>query len=865
MKILIAILTCLLYVCIQEISGQTLSPTTYLEFSKQNDEVLTQGTNFATLKLPSRVFLSSNEFTICGSIYIAYSRGPLAFYTLRKSDEITLWFSVWMAVTSSNERYTVAFYYSGGSVLSSLDVKLRPHAWSTACTSVDMNTGQVTVVVNGQLAINVDLSAKDFLDNSPIMFQNNLILGAMESKLQGSKAEFVQSEASASNVNIFSAAFEKSKMMDFTATSECLQGDVLSWKEMIWQLSGQVQIKTTKDICNPLHFPHLFLFPNFRKQADCLRLCPRIQTGGRVPLIRNSSDQQNLSDQCTKISNGQSQSSNWRFWAPFRYHSHEVFLDFYTDTPIPGDIWLSGQPNGGTSEQCTNWAGNTAGGKLADISCVWASSFCLCQFQQPTILRLRGVCLGSNIDTHYTMNDDNGSNLYLGLTSTKIEFSIKQAKWMLSVNLMNTQAFSPSKETSYILGNNTWTIVDDSVECGDEQTNIKVLKMSGCTDGEFTCRNGDCVKMEERCDQILDCQDETDEVDCSIVVLRKSYRKTAPPVLTTYTNKVRKVVPVSVLVTMSLLDISAIRETDNEIDIKLTTELQWNESRAMFHNLKREATQNTLEQDDVKRLWFPNLVYRNNKENFDMKSGIRDANLKIRRDGSFVRSGLDTVDEIEIFSGNENPIMMIQSYTKSFKCKFDLRVFPFDTQVCYINLDVQEADIKGINLLLGEAKMETDRELTEHFITKDPKSPQLKQTTKKEVRLEIIFKRRITHEAMLIFFPSLLLIIISYATSFFKLPNFFNTAITINLTVMLTITTLLISVSKKLAETSYIKWIEAWLIFAQLIPFAQVILITCIEWSRDNAKKPEDVELIREKEHCWLDVNYKLVKVSYPY
>ena len=44
-------------------------------------------------------------------------------------------------------------------------------------------------------------------------------------------------------------------------------------------------------------------------------------------------------------------------------------------------------------------------------------------------------------------------------------------------------------------------------------------------------------------------------------------------------------------------------------------------------------------------------------------------------------STLNTVDEIDIFTGNENPIFMIQSYTKEFRCRYNLRVFPFDTQV----------------------------------------------------------------------------------------------------------------------------------------------------------------------------------------
>ena len=191
---------------------------------------------------------------------------------------------------------------------------------------------------------------------------------------------------------------------------------------------------------------------------------------------------------------------------------------------------------------------------------------------------------------------------------------------------------------------------------------------------------------------------------------------------------------------------------------------------------------------------------------------------------------------------------------------------------------VDGADTKGVHLEVGEAILETSKELTEYFITDDPTSPTLNSDRKGGIALQIIFKRRLTNEAVMTFFPSLLLITISYTTSFFKLPNFFNTAITVNLTVMLTITTLLISVVKSLAQTSYIKWIEAWLIFAQLIPFTQVILITLIEWSRtENTSKLNETEQNKDKEEesesevkrsknpCWLDVNNKLIKVTFSY
>ena len=205
--------------------------------------------------------------------------------------------------------------------------------------------------------------------------------------------------------------------------------------------------------------------------------------------------------------------------------------------------------------------------------------------------------------------------------------------------------------------------------------------MSSCVDGEFTCRDGDCVLMEERCDQVLDCDDESDEVDCHIVLLKESYRKAGPPVELKTENGTHNVIPAKVKVSLTILDISSIREADNEIDIKFTAELNWTETRATYHNLKVNATQNTLEPKDIERLWIPNLIYRNNKDNDGTRSEWKKSSFMVERQGKFTGSSLNVIDEIEIFKGNENKIIMIQSFTKEFKCKYNLKVFPFYTQV----------------------------------------------------------------------------------------------------------------------------------------------------------------------------------------
>ena len=94
---------------------------------------------------------------------------------------------------------------------------------------------------------------------------------------------------------------------------------------------------------------------------------------------------------------------------------------------------------------------------------------------------------------------------------------------------------------------------------------------------------------------------------------------------------------------------------------------------------------NTLEPSDVIQLWIPKLIYRNNKDNDNTRSAWKKSQLMVIRKGNFTRSSLNEVDEIVIFSREENPIIMAQSYTKEFRCKYNLQVFPFDTQVTDVN------------------------------------------------------------------------------------------------------------------------------------------------------------------------------------
>ena len=104
---------------------------------------------------------------------------------------------------------------------------------------------------------------------------------------------------------------------------------------------------------------------------------------------------------------------------------------------------------------------------------------------------------------------------------------------------------------------------------------------------------------------------------------------------------------------------------------------------------------------------------------------------------------------------------------------------------------------------------------------------------KKGVRVKILMKRKITSEMMTTYFPTVLLTAIPFATTFFK-PFFFEAALSVNLTTMLVMTTIFISKMEGLPPTSDIKMIDIWLVLCQMVPFAEVVLLTAMEYHRKD-------------------------------
>ena len=145
-------------------------------------------------------------------------------------------------------------------------------------------------------------------------------------------------------------------------------------------------------------------------------------------------------------------------------------------------------------------------------------------------------------------------------------------------------------------------------------------------------------------------------------------------------------------------------------------------------------------------------------------------------------------------------------------------------------------DLKTVTLHPDKLWLEQEKDMTLFQITNHRLIFTNSSNPKQGMRMIVVMKRKIMSEIMTTYFPSILLTLITFATTFFK-RIYFEASLSVNLTTMLVMTTIFISKMEGLPPTSEIKMIDLWLVLCQLVPFIEVILVTAIEFH--NVEKVE--------------------------
>ena len=152
-------------------------------------------------------------------------------------------------------------------------------------------------------------------------------------------------------------------------------------------------------------------------------------------------------------------------------------------------------------------------------------------------------------------------------------------------------------------------------------------------------------------------------------------------------------------------------------------------------------------------------------------------------------------ENIQYFAGKENPLHLSRFYNQRFLCDYQLNWYPFDIQHCYLRMAIKTSYSPFTKLIVEFYDYLGKRLLTQYEVKDFLMEIRNTDGGIQEVFVTITLGRQLLGVVLNVIIPTVVLNIISYSTNFYK-DEYFETVIAINLTTMLVIVTLFVSVSK---------------------------------------------------------------------
>ncbi len=294
-----------------------------------------------------------------------------------------------------------------------------------------------------------------------------------------------------------------------------------------------------------------------------------------------------------------------------------------------------------------------------------------------------------------------------------------------------------------------------------------------------------------------------DENGCHMFMMDESYLKDVPP------PPIKKgALQTPINISVNILSILDIVEVDGMIEIQLDLSLTWFDERLTLSNLKEMDDLNTLTTGERDLLWIPEVEFYNTVDKLSTLND-RKSFMKVLRQASFTRTPMSDLQNSYLFNGKDNPLTISRVYSSKFLCDFDMSVYPFDTQKCSIIFVMKGNSGEFAKLVIDSLQYLGPIDLAQYFVKEYKMTENVIPVDIHAIKLELHFGRRLLSTFLTNYLPMVILCIVSFSTNHFK-AFFFEAVVTVNLTSLLVLTTLFISISESLPKTNYIKMMDMW-------------------------------------------------------
>jgi hypothetical protein len=135
-----------------------------------------------------------------------------------------------------------------------------------------------------------------------------------------------------------------------------------------------------------------------------------------------------------------------------------------------------------------------------------------------------------------------------------------------------------------------------------------------------------------------------------------------------------------------VFSISNFDEMDMTFKARFSIHLEWNDWRVTFYNLKlSRENYDHIGTSDQQKLWLPRLIFSNSYSEAFIKFDDL-SSVIIKRKGKPALNSVSEIHEEEVFDGDSNSFHYNRTYELEFNCNFELQKYPFDRQICHIDV-----------------------------------------------------------------------------------------------------------------------------------------------------------------------------------
>ena len=225
------------------------------------------------------------------------------------------------------------------------------------------------------------------------------------------------------------------------------------------------------------------------------------------------------------------------------------------------------------------------------------------------------------------------------------------------------------------------------------------------------------------------------------------------------------------------------------------------------------------EQDDIigeetrKQLWIPNIIFSNTKHN-DIIENDEKTTINIIKRSNYSLNSKREVNEAAIYKGKDNIIKYTREYDKEILCAYDLRLYPFDEQICTIDAEITTLT-KFIKLIPTNTGNLGVADLIQFVIMK---TDIIANKNNSLVQCKIYLKRIPWSHIASVYIPCSCVLFMCLITLFID-KSHFDATIMVSLTSMLVMYTLYQSIAGSMPKTAYLKLLDYWLLYGMILPF----------------------------------------------